>query len=87
MLNFDFLEKGLGIVSPPHFMRDISRKMFPMLQYILLTDQISLADCLFFLRYWIIYVLQFFVQSGSDVTNFEINLIFLIKLCFYLTKK
>ena len=30
MFNFDFLEKGLGIVSPPH--------------YILLTDQISLSD-------------------------------------------
>ena len=28
MLNLDFLEKGLGIVSPPHFMYDFSRKMF-----------------------------------------------------------
>ena len=27
MLNFDFLEKGLRIVSPPHF-NDFSRKMF-----------------------------------------------------------
>ena len=34
MLNFDFLEKGLGIVSPPHFLYDISRKMFVMLYYI-----------------------------------------------------
>ena len=31
MLNFDFLEKGLGVVSPPHFMYDFSRKMFFML--------------------------------------------------------
>ena len=31
MLNFDFLEKGLGIVSPPHFVYDFSRKMFFML--------------------------------------------------------
>ena len=31
MLNFDFLEKGLGIVSPPHFVYDISRKTFLML--------------------------------------------------------
>ena len=30
MLNFDFLEKGLGIVSPPHFVYDFSRKMFFM---------------------------------------------------------
>ena len=28
MLNFDFLEKGLGIVSPTHFVYDFSRKMF-----------------------------------------------------------
>ena len=36
MLNFDFLEKGLGIVSPPHFLYDFSRKnlMFLMLYYI-----------------------------------------------------
>ena len=31
MLNFNFPEKGLGIVSPPHFVHDVSRKMFFML--------------------------------------------------------
>ena len=31
MLNFDFLDKGLGIVSPAHFMNDFSTKMFFML--------------------------------------------------------
>ena len=31
MLNSDFLEKGLGIVSPPYFVYDFSRKMFLML--------------------------------------------------------
>ena len=31
MLNFDFLEKGLGIVSPPHTAYDFSRKIFLML--------------------------------------------------------
>ena len=30
-LNFDFLEKGLGLVSPPHSVHDFSRKMFLML--------------------------------------------------------
>ena len=30
MLNFDLLEKGLGTVSPPHFVYDFSRKMFLM---------------------------------------------------------
>ena len=28
MLNFDFREKGLGIVTLPHFVYDFSRKMF-----------------------------------------------------------
>ena len=52
--------------------------------YVLLTDQISLSDCLYFLRYWAICVLQLFV---SQVINSEINLIFLIRQFFYVTKK
>ena len=28
MLNFSFPEKGLGLVSPPHFVYDFSRKIF-----------------------------------------------------------
>ena len=31
MLNSDFSEKVLGIVSPSHFANDFSRKMFLML--------------------------------------------------------
>ena len=31
MLNFEFLVKSLGIVSPPHFVKDFSRKIFLML--------------------------------------------------------
>ena len=31
MFNFNFSEKGLGLVSPPHFVYDFSRKMFLML--------------------------------------------------------
>ena len=31
MLNFDFLDKGLGIVSPAHFVYDFSTKLFLML--------------------------------------------------------
>ena len=30
MLNLDFLEKDLEIVSPPHFVYDFSRKIFLM---------------------------------------------------------
>ena len=53
MLNSDFLEKNLGIVSP-QFLKCFSC-------FILLTDQISLSNCLHFLRYWGICVLQLFV--------------------------
>ena len=31
MLNFNFSEKGLGLFSPPHFVHDFSKKMFPRL--------------------------------------------------------
>ena len=51
MLNFDFLDKCLGIVSPAHFVYDFLTKMC-FSSYILLTDQISLHGCLYFLRYW-----------------------------------
>ena len=61
MLNFDFLEVDLGIVSPPHFGYDFSKKCFSC--YVLLTDQVSLPDCLYFLRYWSICVLQLFVKQ------------------------
>ena len=54
MLNFGFLEKGLGIVSAPIFVYDFSRKIF--IVCIVLTDQISLSACLYFLRYWAICV-------------------------------
>ena len=62
MLNFDFLDKGLGIVSPAYFVYDFSTKMF--LNYILSTDQISLSGCLYVLRYWAICVLQLFVNQA-----------------------
>ena len=50
MLNFNFSEKGLGLDSPSYVVYDFSRKMF-LIYYILLTDQISLSDCLYFLKY------------------------------------
>ena len=34
MLNFDFLEKGLGIVSVSQFVYDFSSKMFLMLYFV-----------------------------------------------------
>ena len=62
MLNFDFLEKGLGIVSSLHFVHDFSKKK-DFSCYVLLTDQTSLPDCLYFLRYWSICVLQLFINQ------------------------
>ena len=59
MLNFDFSEKGLGIVSPSHFVYNFSKKNISQI----LTDQISLPDCLYFLRYWSICLLQLFVNQ------------------------
>ena len=39
-------------------------------RYILLTDQISLPNCLYFLRYWGIYELYLFVPTNKchDIT-------------------
>ena len=50
MLNFDFLEKRLGIVSLPHFPMIFQEKCFSC--DIILADRISLSDCLYFLKYW-----------------------------------
>ena len=62
MLNFDFIEKELEIVSLPPFVYDFSRKIFS--SYILLNDQISLPDCICVLRYCLICVLQLFVNQA-----------------------
>ena len=47
MLKVNLLEKGLGIVSTPHFVHGFQEKCFSCC--ILLNDQISLSDCLYFL--------------------------------------
>ena len=60
MLNFNFPEKGLGLVSPPYFVYE--EKCFSY--YILSNDQISLSDCLYFLRYRPICLLQLFVNQA-----------------------
>ena len=57
MLNFDFLEKGLGIVSPLFFCMIFQERCFS--SYTLLTDQILLPDCLHFSRYWSIIAIVF----------------------------
>ena len=65
---FCFLEKGMGLVSPTHFVYDISKKKgFPW--YILLIEQILLSDWFYFLRYWAIVC-----SPRCNVVNFEIIL-------------
>ena len=54
MLNFNFLEKGLGIVSPLHFACDYPRKMFLLHS---VDWPHSLPECLDILRYWTIHFL------------------------------
>ena len=61
MLNFDILDKGLGIVSAAHFVYDFSTKISS--SYILFTDQISSSGCLYSLRYLAICALQLFVNQ------------------------
>ena len=104
MFNFDFLEKGLRIVSPPHhgFSRKIFLKLYsgisenlvvksklppqsdsvalrdwspihkngPCSLKFLLTDQVSLPDHLYFLRYW----------SILDIGQYMYSVWFLTKL-------
>ena len=49
MLNLDFLEKVLDIVSLPHLVMIFEDKYFSCCT--LLTEQISLPDFFYFLRY------------------------------------
>ena len=74
MSNFNFSEKDLELVSPPHFIYYFSRKTFLVL--ILLTDQVSLSDCLYFSRYWAICVLQLSVNQAVTSWNLKIPLSF-----------
>ena len=85
MLNLDFLEKGLGIVSPPHFVYDFSGKMFLMLYSIKRSNFIvSLPLLLEILGNLCIAIVYF---PAFDVINFEINPIFQMKQLYCMTKK
>ena len=85
MLNFYFLKKDLGIVSTSHFVHDFPKKMFCKLYSI---------NCPGFTA-WLVLLRKILVNiciaivcwPGCDVIDFEINLIFLIKSFFYMTKK
>ena len=72
MMNFDFLDKDLGIVFPAHFVYDFSKCSS---YYILSIVQDSLNEFLYFLRYLVICVLQLFVIQV--VTSWILTLAFL----------
>ena len=80
MLNFDFLEMSLGLVSPPHFVYDFSRKIFLMLYSINWPNFIAwLLSLLEILGNRCIVIICF---PFYDVMNFQMNLSFLIKPFF-----
>ena len=60
MINFDFSEKGLRIVLHHIFCVSFFKKMFLLLYSTIWIN--SLPNCLYFLRYWVICVLQLFVS-------------------------
>ena len=80
MLNFDFLDKGLGIVSPAHFVYDFSTKMFLMLYSTNWPYFIAWLP----LRLEILgkMCIAIVCHPGCDVMDFEINLIFLMQPFF-----
>ena len=57
------------------------------LKKILLTDQISFSGWLYFVRYWVIYVLQFFVNQVVASWILKLTLYFLIKPAFFTWRK
>ena len=75
MLNFNFFEKGLGIVST-QFAHDFSKKLPNSIAWLPLILEI--------MSNMFIVIVCF---PGFDVINFEINLIFLIKPFLCRTKK
>ena len=84
-LQFTFSVKGLGLVSPQHFVYEFLRKMFHMLcsinwpnfiVWLSLLAEILGNMCITIACY-----------PGCDVIKFEIKIIFLIKPFCYMTKK
>ena len=83
MRNFNFLEKGLRKVSPPHFVYDFSGKMFLMLYSNTWSYFIALLSLLFEI---LVNMSCNYLLTSCEVINFEINLTFLIKPLFDITK-
>ena len=74
MLNFDFLDEGLGIVSPAHFVHDFSTKMFPMLDSINRPNFIARLPLL--LEILSNMCIAIVCYPGCDVMDFKLTLPF-----------
>ena len=75
MLNFDFLDKGQGIVSPAHFVYDFLTEMFLMLYSINYPNFIACFSL--FLGILGNMCIAIVCYPCCDVMDFEVNLIFL----------
>ena len=80
MLKFDFLEKFLGLVSPPYFVYVFSRKFIIML-YSINWSNFIVWLCFPF-QIWRNMSIKTVCNSDSDFINFENNLIFLDQVVF-----
>ena len=85
MLNFNCLEKGLGLASPPHYLHDFSRKFFPM-SYSIEWQKLIVWLALLLAILGSMYT-KIVCWQDTGVIIFEINLIFLIMPFCYMTKK
>ena len=85
MLNFDFLDEGLGIVSPAHFVHDFSTKTFVMLYSINWPNLIVWLPLLLEILSNMCIAIVYY--PGCDVMDFEVNLIFLIEQFFLHAQK
>ena len=83
MLNFDFLENGLGMASLTHFVYDFSRKIFLLLYSINRPNFIVWLPLLLEMSNMCNVIVCI---PGYDVINFANNLIFLIKPFCYMTE-
>ena len=66
----------MGVVSPPHFVYDFSRKIFIIFYFIIRSNILARLSLLLEILRAIIVIICFPVY---DVTNFEIKLSFLFK--------